>query len=466
MKIYNTLTRRKEEFVPLNEGIVNMYVCGPTVYNYFHIGNARVFIMYDAFRRYLEHKGYKVNYIQNFTDVDDKIIKKANEEGVDASEVSERFIGEYFKDADMLGVTRASMHPKVSDNIQSIIDFIQVLIDKGHAYEVGGDVYFDTRSFEGYGKLSGQSMEDLDLGARIDVDERKKDPKDFALWKKRKEGEVYWESPWSEGRPGWHIECSVMSSKFLGSTIDIHAGGQDLIFPHHENEIAQSESYSGKPFCRYWMHNGYINIDNQKMSKSKNNFFTAREVLEEYDSEVIRFFMLSSHYRSPVNFSRELVESSARALERLYNLKENLEHLIKDAGSKDLSDSEKTSLETLEALRAKFYDALEDDFNTADALSVVFEMVREMNQASSADSSMEYLETTYEAFMKLAGLFGILIKKKDSLEEEIEQLIAQRQNARAQRDFKRADEIRDLLKERGIKLDDTPSGVKWSYIGK
>jgi cysteinyl-tRNA synthetase len=464
MKLYNTLSRKKETFIPQEENKVSMYVCGPTVYNYFHIGNARVFIMFDILRRYFEHKGFEVNYVQNFTDVDDKIITKANEEGVDALEVSERFIVEYFKDADALGVKRASVHPKVSDNISQIIDFIDELVKKGNAYEIDGDVYFDTTSFNDYGKLSGQSIEDLNVGSRIDVDERKKNPTDFALWKKKKPREIAWQSPWSEGRPGWHIECSVMSYRYIGPTIDIHAGGQDLIFPHHENEIAQSEAHNNVPFVRYWLHNGYINIENEKMSKSKNNFFTARDVLSEYDSEVIRFFMLSAHYRSPINFSRELVESSAKALERLYNLKNSLEFLIEKSLNNPITEEEKASINRLEDLKTKFYDGMDDDFNTADALGAIFEIVREINQSKNENSTKEYLEESLKLFMKLVNIFGILNKSKDSLEDEVEKLIIERQEARTNKNFKRSDEIRDLLKEKGIKLEDTPSGVKWSKI--
>jgi len=463
MKLFNTMTRKKEEFVPINENEVRMYVCGPTVYNYFHIGNARPFIMFDAFRRYLEYKGFKVKYIQNFTDVDDKIIRRSIEEGISPTEVSEKYIDEYFKDADALGINRATIHPKVTENMPEIIKFIDILIRKKKAYEVEGDVYFDTKSFAEYGKLSGQNIEDLNVGARIEVNEKKKNPTDFALWKKKKEGEPSWESPWSEGRPGWHIECSVMSRKFLGDTIDIHAGGQDLIFPHHENEIAQSESLTGKTFSNYWIHNGYININNEKMSKSKGNFFTVREILSEFDAEVVRFFMLSAHYRNPVNFSRDLIEQASNGLDRIYKAKENLEHLLKSATQEALRLEEKEEFEFLDTFRGKFAAAMDDDFNTADSISAIFELVRDGNVKANAESSKEMLQGRLSLLRELADVLGIVTKVDEALSQEIEELIEKRQIARKEKNWAMSDEIRDKLNEMGIVLEDTPQGVKWSF---
>jgi cysteinyl-tRNA synthetase len=454
------MTGKKEEFVPITPGEVKMYVCGPTVYNYFHIGNARPFLIFDAFRRYLKYRGYDVTFVQNFTDVDDKIIKRANEEGVDSLTISERYIEEYFKDADALGIQRADIHPKVTETMDEIIDFVQSLIEKGHAYEVDGDVYFDAKSFNGYGKLSGQKIEELEVGARVELNTVKKNPVDFALWKKKKEGEPSWKSPWGEGRPGWHIECSVMSTKYLGKTIDIHAGGQDLIFPHHENEIAQSECYSGETFSNYWMHNGYININNEKMSKSKNNFFTVRDILEDYDAEVIRFFLLSAHYRNPVNFSRDLITSAESGLERIYTAKDNLEYLLDKASG---VESSKDLVAGLDSYRSKFVEAMDDDFNTADGISTIFELVRYMNVELTASSAKEDVETALALLNELSGVLGILTKEKESLDDEIEALIEERQTAKKNRDFARADEIRDELKSRGIVLKDTREGVKWHY---
>jgi len=459
MKLYNSMTGKKEVFEPITPGEVKMYVCGPTVYNYFHIGNARPFLIFDAFRRYLKYRGYKVTYVQNFTDVDDKIIKRANEEGVDSLEISERYIAEYFKDADALGISRADIHPKVTETMPEIIEFVETLITKGHAYEVDGDVYFDAKSFDGYGKLSGQKIEELEVGARVELNTVKKNPVDFALWKKKKEGEPSWESPWGQGRPGWHIECSVMSTKFLGQTIDIHAGGQDLIFPHHENEIAQSECYSDHTFSNYWMHNGYININNQKMSKSKNNFFTVRDILEEYDAEVVRFFLLSAHYRNPVNFSRELIVAAETGLGRIYTAKDNLEYLL----DKATGDASTHIAEGLESYRAKFIQAMDDDFNSADGISTIFELVRFLNTEISVASSKEDVEKSLALISELTSVLGVLTKEKDSLDDEIEALIEARQAAKKNRDFARADQIRDDLKARGIVLKDTREGVKWHY---
>mgnify|MGYP001381305159 FL=1 len=463
MKLYNTMTRKKEEFVPLHENEVRMYCCGPTVYNYFHIGNARPFIIFDTFRRYLEYKGYKVTYVQNFTDIDDKMIQKANEEGITVAELAERFIEEYFKDADALGIKRASYHPRATDHIEDIIQFIEKLIEKGYAYEVDGDVYFDTTAYEDYGKLSKQNLEELEAGARIQPGEKKKNPMDFALWKAQKPGEPAWDSPWGKGRPGWHIECSVMATKYLGETIDIHAGGQDLTFPHHENEIAQTEALTGKPFARYWLHNGYINVDNRKMSKSLGNFFTVRDISREYDLEVVRLFMLSAHYRNPVNFSHELLDQAKSALERLYNAKNNLDHLLRQTQDRELTQQEHKLYDEMDGYIKKFEEAMEDDINTADALAVIFDLVRDANTHLKAESSKKLVQKTYDVFKTLTHILGIVQKKQEmTLDEEIEALIEKRQQARAAKDWATADKIRDDLRKRGIILEDTPTGVRWT----
>ena len=461
MKIYNTLTRRKEEFVPQHEGVVNMYVCGPTVYNYFHIGNARPFVVFDTMRKYLEYRGEKVNFVQNFTDVDDKIINKAREEGVTAPEISEKYIEEYYKDAKALNITPATVHPKVSETIPDIIQFVQDLIDKGYAYEVDGDVYYSTRKFSEYGKLSKQNIDDLEAGARIAIEEKKKDPLDFALWKARKEeDEIAWESPWGMGRPGWHIECSCMSRKYLGETLDLHAGGQDLIFPHHENEIAQSEAHNGKPFANYWMHNGYITIDNEKMSKSKGNFFTVRDILQQYSGEVIRFFLLSGQYRSPINFSDELMEQAKNGLARMQNAKENLKFLTEN-GADEMTEAEKTSMDGLDQYRQKFITAMDDDLNTADGISAVFELISEVNVVVKDGASKEYAKAALDLLTELTGVLGLLQQEEDdSIDDEIQKLVDERQEARKAKNFARADEIRDMLKEKGIILKDTPQGVQ------
>lgn len=461
MKIYNTLSRKKEEFVPVDENEVQIYVCGPTVYNYFHIGNARPFVVFDTLRRYLEYRGKKVKYVQNFTDVDDKIINKAREEGVTPGEISEKYIAEYYKDAAALNVEKATIHPKVTENMDEIIQFIKRLIEKGHAYEVDGDVYFSTRSFKDYGKLSKQNIEDLESGARIEVGEKKEDPLDFALWKARKsEDEIAWESPWGMGRPGWHIECSVMSTKYLGDTIDIHAGGQDLTFPHHENEIAQTEAATGKPFAKYWMHNGYITIDNEKMSKSKGNFFTVRDILKHYDGEVIRFFLLSGHYRNPINFSDEMMGQAKNSLMRMRNAKDTLKHLIENETG-DMSDNEREQLQELQIYKDKFIEAMDDDLNTADAISAVFELIRQINLFVKNGCSKEFAEQCLALLKELTGVLGLLQDAgEEELDAEIEALVRERQRARANKDFKRADEIRDLLKAKGITLKDTPQGVQ------
>lgn len=465
MKLYNTLTRTKEEFVPIEEGKVKMYVCGPTVYNFFHIGNARPFIIFDTFRRYLEYRGYDVKYIQNFTDVDDKIIKRGNEEGITPEQVADKYIDEYFKDADGLGIKRATVHPRVTDNINEIIEFIKELEEKGYAYAVNGEVYFDTQKFEGYGKLSKQNQEDLEAGARIEVNSQKRHPMDFVLWKPRKEGEPGWESPWSVGRPGWHIECSVMSKRYLGDTIDIHAGGQDLAFPHHENEIAQSEARSGKTFSNYWIHNGYININNEKMSKSKGNFFTVRDIADKYDLEVVRFFMLSAHYRNPVNFSDEMLSQSRSGLERLYNTKEKLEFTLSNLKVTDIKEDEKGLSEELNLFREKFIAAMDDDINTADAISVIFELARFINTNVNEVSSIEFAKKCLAEFEELTNVLNIVNKKQEEvLDADIEKLIQDRVDAKKNKDFALADEIRNKLLEMGIVLEDTRQGTKWKRV--
>ena len=461
MKIYNTQSNRKEEFIPLNEGEVNFYVCGPTVYNFFHIGNARPFVVFDTVRRYLEYKGYKVNFVQNFTDVDDKIIKRAIEEGITSDEVGNKYIKEYFDDADALGVIRATKHPRVTETIPEIIAFVKTLVEKGYGYEKNGNVYYDTKKFAGYGKLSGQSIEDLVSGARIEVNTEKKSSTDFVLWKSQKPGEPGWESPWGMGRPGWHIECSVMSTKYLGDTLDIHAGGQDLIFPHHENEIAQSEAATGKAYVKYWMHNGYITINNEKMSKSKGNFFTVRDIRKEYDGEVIRFFLLSAHYRNPINFNRDLMEQAKVSLERLYNTKKNLEHVLEHSERVEMDDAEKKALLEMDSHESKFVAAMDDDMNTADALAAIFEFSKHINSQTDGSSSKEFVKKLLEKFVELSGVLGFLEKQEELLDAEIQELIDQRQRARKEKNYSLADQIRDKLSEQGIALEDTPQGVKW-----
>lgn len=464
MKIFNTLTRRKDEFVPLEEGKVRMYVCGPTVYNYIHIGNARPMIVFDTVRRYFEYKGYDVNYVSNFTDVDDKIIKKANEEGVDASVISERFIKEAQKDMADMNVKEATYHPKATEEIDGMIDMIQTLIDKGHAYPVDGTVYFRTRSFKDYGKLSKKNIDDLEAGHReikVNGEEGKEDPLDFVLWKPKKEGEPSWPSPWGDGRPGWHIECSVMSKKYLGEQIDIHAGGEDLIFPHHENEIAQSEACNDKEFAHYWMHNGFLNINNVKMSKSLGNFFTVREIAEKYDLQVLRFFMLSAHYRSPLNFSAELMEASRNGLERILTAVDRLRTLNLQGDT--CTEEENEQIKSFDALVAKYEAAMEDDFNTADAISAIFEMVKAANIHVTENSTAAFRDQVLSEIIKLCDVLGIKTEKKEELlDDEIQTLIDERQAARKAKNFARADEIRDELLAKGIILKDTREGVKWS----
>lgn len=463
MKIFNTMTRSKEEFKPLEEGKVKMYVCGPTVYNYIHVGNARPFIIFDTLRRYLEYRGYDVTFVQNFTDVDDKIIKRGHEEGIAPEEIAQKYIKEYFVDADGLGIKRASVHPQVTENIEQIIEFVKELEDKGYAYAVNGDVYFDTQKFEGYGKLSGIKQEELEAGSRIEINDQKKHPMDFVLWKAKKEGEPGWTSPWGEGRPGWHIECSVMSNRYLGETIDIHAGGQDLAFPHHENEIAQSEARSGKTFSNYWVHNGYININNEKMSKSKGNFFTVRDISKLYDLEVVRLFMLSTHYRNPINFSDEILNQSKAGLERLYNAKERVEFIISKLNDNAENADELKLEEELNSFRQRFIEAMDDDLNTADALSIIFELARFMNSNVNENSTKEFANKVLDEFNELTGVLNVVNKKheEDMLDEEIEALIQKRTDAKKNKDFKLADEIRNELLEKGIVLEDTRQGVKW-----
>lgn len=466
MKIYNTLSAKKEEFEPKEPGKVSMYVCGPTVYNLIHIGNARPMIIFDTVRRYMEYKGYDVNYVSNFTDVDDKIIKKANEEGVEPSVISERYIEECKKDMKALNVKPATYHPKATNEIDGMIEMINTLIEKGHAYVAkDGTVYFRTRSFKEYGKLSHKNLDDLQGGNRsllVSGEDQKEDALDFVLWKPKKEGEPYWESPWCQGRPGWHIECSVMSKKYLGDEIDIHAGGEDLIFPHHENEIAQSEAANGKTFAKYWMHNGFLNIDNKKMSKSAGNFFTVRDISEKYDLQILRFFMLSAHYRSPLNFSAELMEAAKNGYDRIVTSVSNLNYLLENAQSDTMSGEESAAINEAKGFVKKFEDAMEDDFNTADALSAVFELVKFANTNVSPQSSQDFIKALKEEIIMLCDICGLCVEKEtEILDEEIEKLIQERQEARKSKNFARADEIRNMLQEQGILLEDTREGVKW-----
>ena len=469
MKIYNTLTKRKQEFKPIREGKVGIYVCGPTVYDFIHIGNARPMIVFDTLRRYLERKGYEVNFVSNFTDVDDKIIKRAIEEGVDSTVISERYIEECKKDMAALNVRPATTHPQATKEIPDMIDLVKVLIDKGHAYEVNGTVYFRTRSFPSYGKLSGKNIDDLESGHRAEAhalkvtgEDEKEDPLDFVLWKPKKEGEPFWKSPWSEGRPGWHLECSCMSKKYIGDIIDIHAGGQDLIFPHHENEIAQSEAANGTEFARYWMHNGYLNIDGQKMSKSLGNFFTVREIGEKYDLQIIRFFMLSSHYRSPLNFSEELVISAKTGLERIRTAAQALDKLKEIGRDGEMSEAESASYAEAGKLLEKFDEAMDDDLNTAGAIGVVFELVKLANIMTAEGTSKAYAEKVFNILDIMMNVLGVdTLAKEEMLDEEIEALIEKRNAARKEKNFARADEIRNLLTEKGIILEDTREGVRW-----
>ena len=462
MKIYNTLTRKKEEFIPMDKNNVKMYSCGPTVYDYFHIGNARPFIIFDTMRRYLEYLGYKVIFVQNFTDIDDKMIKRANDEGITVKDLGDRFIKEYFEDSHALGIHEATIHPKATENIDAIIDIVKKLVDKGYAYEVDGSVYFSTKKFREYGKLSKQPLEDLEAGARIDISEHKRDAMDFALWKAQKPGEPAWESPWGMGRPGWHIECSAMANKYLGETIDLHSGGQDLIFPHHENEIAQSECANGKSFAHYWMHNGYININNQKMSKSLGNFFTVRDIRKKYDSEVIRFFMLSAHYRNPINFADTLMDQAKSAVERVYTCIENLEFLLENAAQ--TADTDEAVYKKLDEFKQKYMDAMDDDLNTAGAIAAIFDIVYYANTELSAQNSKDAIQKTLDLIHELGDVLGLFTKStKKSIDNEIEALIEERNKARQEKNWAKADEIRDKLKEMNIVLKDTPNGVQWSF---
>ncbi|MEJ8767337.1 cysteine--tRNA ligase [Oceanobacillus sp. HCA-5259] len=461
IKLFNTLTREKEDFKPIEPGKLKMYVCGPTVYNYIHIGNARPAIVFDTVRRYFEYKGYEVDYVLNFTDVDDKIIQAAEESGEDVRTLADRFIDAYLADVQALGVKKATHHPRVTETMDDIIAFIEGLVDKGYAYEVEGDVYFKPRSFEGYGKLSHQSIDELRVGARIQVGEKKEDPLDFALWKQAKDGEVAWDSPWGVGRPGWHIECSAMAKKYLGETIDIHAGGQDLTFPHHENEIAQSESMNDKPFANYWMHNGYINIDNEKMSKSLGNFVLTKDLIKKHDPEALRFFMLSVHYRNPINFTEELLGSAKNSLERIKTAYHNLEH--RKQTSMNLVDNQEEWLKKIKQFTLDFEKEMDDDFNTANAISVLFDLAKEANiYLDQEQTHTSVLEAFQETIVTLLGILGIdLEEEQELLDEEIETLIEERNEARKNKDYQRADEIRDLLKDRSIILEDTAQGVRW-----
>ena len=466
MRVYNTMTKRKEEFVPLVPGKVSMYVCGPTVYNLIHIGNARPMIVFDTARRYMEHKGYEVNYVSNFTDVDDKIIKKAIEEGTTAEEVAQRYIEECKKDMAGMNVKPATTHPLATQEIDGMIDMISTLIEKGYAYPAeDGTVYFRTRQFKEYGKLSHKNLDDLRAGNRsllVSGEDQKEDPLDFVLWKPKKEGEPSWPSPWCDGRPGWHIECSVMSKKYLGEEIDIHAGGEDLIFPHHENEIAQSECCNGKEFARYWLHNAFLNIDNRKMSKSLGNFFTVREIGEKYDLQVLRFFMLSAHYRSPLNFSADLMEASKNALDRIVNAVENLKFLAGSAADGEMTEAEQKEADGLAEYEKKFDEAMDDDFNTADAIAAIFELVKYANSNVTADNTKAFINVVKEKIISLSDILGLIVEKEEEiLDSDIEKLIEERQTARKEKNFARADEIRNLLLEKGIVLKDTREGVKW-----
>ncbi|WHY00849.1 cysteine--tRNA ligase [Neobacillus sp. DY30] len=460
IQLYNTLTRKKEVFVPLEEGKVKMYVCGPTVYNYIHIGNARPAIVFDTVRRYFEYRGYNIQYVSNFTDVDDKLIRAANQLGEDVPTIAERFINAYYEDVSALGCKKADIHPRVMDNMDIIIEFISKLIEKGFAYESEGDVYYRTRKFEDYGKLSHQSIDDLQVGARIEIGEKKQDDLDFALWKAAKEGEIYWDSPWGIGRPGWHIECSAMAKKYLGETIDIHAGGQDLTFPHHENEIAQSEALSGKTFARYWMHNGYINIDNEKMSKSLGNFVLVHDIIKKHNPQVLRFFMLSVHYRNPINYSEELLESTKAAFERLTTSYQNLQH--RKESSTDLTNNNQEWLDKINALQDEFIKAMDDDFNTAKAISVLFDLSKLANYyLLEKNTAVEVINKFTAQFNELFNVLGLTIETAEMLDEEIDALIEKRIQARKDRNFQLSDQIRDQLKEMNIILEDTPQGTRW-----
>ena len=463
MYIYNSMSRKKEEFKPIHEGKVGIYSCGPTVYDYFHIGNARPFITFDVLRRQLEREGYEVTFVQNFTDVDDKMIRRANEEGITVKELADRFIAAYYEDAKALGVRPATVHPKATEHIPEIIHLVQTLIEKGHAYATpSGDVYYRVSSFPGYGKLSGQSVEDREMGAseRLDVETDKESPADFALWKAQKPGEPAWESPWGMGRPGWHIECSAMSMKYLGETFDIHCGGKDLLFPHHENEIAQSEGATGHPYVHYWMHNGFINIDNQKMSKSLNNFFTVRDIAKEYDLEVVRYFLLSAHYRSPINFSRDQIEAASSSLSRLYNARNNLRFLLENGENRDMNPDEEAFCQRLKEYEHKFDAAMDDDLNTADALGAIFELVKDANVSLTSISAKAAIQAALDSLLAICGVLGILSKDENAIPEKIQKMLDERAEARKNRNWSRSDELRDAIKAEGYTVEDTKQGQK------
>ncbi|MCI5957095.1 MAG: cysteine--tRNA ligase [Clostridiales bacterium] len=460
MQIYNSMTRKKETFKPIHEGKVGIYACGPTVYNYFHIGNARPFIVFDVLRRYLEYRGYEVTFVQNFTDIDDKMIRRANEEGVTVKDVADKYIAEYFVDAKALGIRPATVHPRATEHIPQIIALIQRLVDKGLAYAVNGDVYYRVKAFPSYGCLCGQNLEDLENGARVNVGEQKEDPLDFALWKAQKPGEPAWESPWGMGRPGWHIECSAMSTTYLGETFDIHGGGKDLLFPHHENEIAQTSGATGKPYVNYWMHNGFINIDNEKMSKSKGNFFTVRDIAKEYDLEAVRMFMLSAHYRSPINFSRELIEAAASSLERLYIARDQLAFLAQSAQEREPNEAERAFMDECAKAEEKFIAAMDDDLNTADALAALFELVRGVHKLPQTGVSKEAVLCGQEKMNAICGVLGLLMKQQGGISPEVQALVDERAQARKNKDWKRSDELRDQIKAMGYILEDTPAGQK------
>ncbi len=460
MQIYNSKTRQKEEFVPITPGKVGIYACGPTVYNYFHVGNARPFIVFDVLRRYFEHRGYGVTFVQNFTDIDDKMIRRANEEGTTVRELGDRFISEYYKDATALGIRKATVHPRATEHIQQIIALVSKLVEKGLAYEVNGDVYFDTTAFPTYGELSGQNLEDLEAGARIEVDNVKRHPADFAVWKAQKPGEPAWESPWGLGRPGWHIECSAMSMQYLGETFDIHCGGKDLLFPHHENEVAQSEGATGKPYVHYWMHNGFLNVDNEKMSKSLGNFFTVRDILKEFEAEDVRMFMLSAHYRSPINFSRETIAQAHASLTRLYTGRDHLAFLLEHAVQKPETAEEQAFSARLDSYLNRFDTAMDDDLNTADAMGALFEIVRDSNISLTADSSSSVVKKALDLLTSLADVLGLMMKKIDGLPAEVQALADARVEARKNKDWKKSDELRDQLKAMGYTIEDTKEGQK------
>lgn len=463
MYIYNSLSRKKEKFVPIHEGKASIYACGPTVYNYFHIGNARPFITFDVLRRQLEREGYEVTFIQNFTDIDDKMIRRANEEGITVKELADRFIAEYFTDAKALGIRPATVHPKATEHIGEIIHLISQLIENGHAYATeSGDVYYRVSAFPGYGKLSGQRSEDREIGAsdRLNVETDKESPEDFALWKAQKPGEPAWDSPWGKGRPGWHIECSAMSMKYLGDTFDIHCGGKDLLFPHHENEIAQSEGATGKPYVHYWMHNGFINVDNQKMSKSLNNFFTVRDISKEYDLEAVRLFMLSSHYRSPINFSRDLIEAANASLNRIYTARDHLRFSEKNGEDRPVNEEESAFIDRIASYEKRFDDAMDDDLNTADALGAVFELVKDANITVGEKTSKAAAKAALKSLNDLCGVLGFLTKEENEIPTEIQEMIQEREEARKNRNWSRSDELRDALKEAGYIVEDTKQGQK------